>query len=228
MIHILDNPIWNALGSGNSRLAFGTATVKYFSPEIAPFAGLEAPGQDALKILYDLVPPESTKVLITAVDMSIPEPWQIVNKTVILQLTGEHLISNEKKITGCVRPLQESDVPAMLALTALTRPGPFAQRTIEFGGYRGIFCSEKLAAMAGRRFHAGNYVEISAVCTHPDYTGRGYAATLILDIARSIVEEGLTPFLHVRDDNHRAIALYEKLGFRTRAAVNVNVIRKVR
>ena len=114
----------------------------------------------------------------------------------------------------------------MIALTQLTEPGPFLQRTIEFGNYKGIFSSEELVAMAGQRMHPYNYVEISAVCTHPGYTGNGYARSLMNDQIRKIVEEGNIPFLHARDDNKHAIELYKRIGFTVRAEMNIHVLQK--
>ena len=114
----------------------------------------------------------------------------------------------------------------MLALTKLTNPGPVAERTVDFGHYFGIFDKGKLVAMAGQRMHVYNYAEISAVCTHPDYLGRGYAKQLLqLQIQRTLAA-GEVPFLHVRFDNDRAINVYESLGFVTRKTIHFYIIKK--
>jgi len=63
------------------------------------------------------------------------------------------------------------------------------------------------------------FIEISAVCTHPDYRGRGYGAALMRVVGDRIISEGDTPFLHAYADNTGAIALYRKLGFEHRAEV---------
>ena len=103
----------------------------------------------------------------------------------------------------------------MIELTALTKPGPFGPRTHELGTYVGIRDGGKLVAMAGERLKVPGYTEVSAVCTHPDHLGKGYARVLMKEVMRAIRERGETPFLHVRGDNARAIALYERLGFRS-------------
>ena len=80
--------------------------------------------------------------------------------------------------------------------------------------------------MTGQRLHLSNYTEISAVCTHPDYLGKGYAASLLLHQLAIIRRQGKIPFLHVRDDNARAIALYERLGFHCSGVMNFYFLRK--
>ncbi len=67
--------------------------------------------------------------------------------------------------------------------------------------------------MTGQRLHVYNYTEVSAVCTHPNCLGKGFAAVLIQHQLDLICKTGQIPFLHVRADNERAIALYERLAF---------------
>ena len=123
-------------------------------------------------------------------------------------------------------PLQAKHIPQMLALTKLTNPGPFHERTIELGNYFGIFNNEQLVAMAGQRMHAGSYLEISAVCTLPGYHGNGYATSLMKHMTGIIKAQSRTPFLHVITENEKAIRLYASLGFVTRREMLVNVIQK--
>ena len=80
--------------------------------------------------------------------------------------------------------------------------------------------------MAGQRMHAFDYAEVSAVCTHPDHTGKGYARQLLIHQINRIKAMDATPFLHVRHDNDRAIGVYESLGFAKRRAMYFHVIKK--
>ncbi|PYX89790.1 MAG: hypothetical protein DMG68_03950, partial [Acidobacteria bacterium] len=116
----------------------------------------------------------------------------------------------------------------MLGLTQLTKPGPFGQRTRELGSYLGIRKNGVLVAMAGERLRVPGHTEVSAVCTHPDHLGRGYAASLMRAVMQRIRDRGETPFLHVRHDNERAIGLYRRLGFRDRALLHLSVVRRSR
>ena len=108
--------------------------------------------------------------------------------------------------------LTPADVPEMLHLAELTKPGPFAARTIALGSYVGIRSGGRLVAMAGERIIDG-FTEISAVCSHPDYRARGFSSLLVITLMRQILERSETPFLHVFDYNTSATALYRKLGF---------------
>ncbi len=120
-------------------------------------------------------------------------------------------------------PLGPADVPEMLALTALTEPGPFRERTCELGRFLGIRESGRLAALAGERLNLPGFTEVSAVCTHPDFRGRGYAKALVAAIADGIFERGDTPFLTSYAANVGAINVYESVGFTLRRTLGVVV-----
>jgi predicted GNAT family acetyltransferase len=111
----------------------------------------------------------------------------------------------------------------MVALAALTDPGPFRSRSIELGGYLGLRRGD-LIAMAGERFRPPGYVEISAVCTDPRYRGQGLAGRLTRAVAAGIEAEGNRPFLHASGTNVNAIRLYESLGFTVSNQLSVTVV----
>jgi predicted GNAT family acetyltransferase len=113
----------------------------------------------------------------------------------------------------------------MVALAQLTEPGPFRERTIELGAFFGIFESGRLVAMAGERMHLPHHVEVSAVCTHPDARGRGYARMLITTVIDGIRQRGKIPFLHSFADNYPANRVYESLGFRQRRTFELAVLK---
>src|SRR5262249_17048806 len=151
--------------------------------------------------------------------------WKIEKRGVALQMTRSSRIEQTEGEVEIVR-LSDADTPAMLALTALVYPAFFRARTAELGAYFGIYQDGKLAAMAGERMHLTGYEEISAVCTHPDFLGRGYARRLVGSLVNGILERGDTPFLHVEGDNERAKSLYERLGFSVRCSIPLWFIRR--
>lgn len=225
MTHVLDNPAWNALSSGNKNLSNGNGKAKYFPKEVSPFVGMEENTPENFEILHDIVPAESISAVISPCEIVIPGSWKTVDflkvQQMICETPAEQISGDEPLI-----PLSDQHIPAMLALTKLTVPGPFASRTIDFGHYVGIFNGDQLITMAGQRMHPYEFAEISAVCTHPDFTGRGLAKQLLSHHIRRIRETGGIPFLHVKSENARAIKVYEAMGFKARREMSFYIIKK--
>lgn len=224
--HVLDNPAWNAMSSFNSHLALGNERVKFFPEAVGPFAGLKNYDERSFLELYELIAPQQIIAIPVCNRISIPKCWKVKDIYDVPQLIFNQNALPSISFPGIV-PLSRKNVPQMIALTQLTQPGPFLQRTIEFGNYTGIFNSGKLVAMAGQRMHANQYVEISAVCTHPDHTGKGYGKSLMNHLVCKIVKEGNIPFLHVKAGNEHAINLYKHLGFTVRSAMYIYFLQKV-
>jgi predicted GNAT family acetyltransferase len=224
MTHLLDNPVWNALNSGNKNLAEGNERAKYFPKDVAPFVGLKDNSRADFDILYDLLPIGSVAAVVTPEAIVTPELWTLILETKLLQMVCDNPAPPVVFKYDLIL-LDTRHIPEMIALTQLTNPGPFYSRTIEFGNYTGIFEADRLIAMAGYRLQASPFIEISAVCTHPDHLGKGYAATLILHLAGLIRSNAGIPFLHSRTDNERAIKLYERLGFVNRRQMTIKIIK---
>ncbi|HTF27601.1 MAG TPA: GNAT family N-acetyltransferase, partial [Flavitalea sp.] len=86
--------------------------------------------------------------------------------------------------------------------------------------------NSQLVAMAGQRLKVFQYTEVSAVCTHPDHVGNGYARRLLLHQINMIRQQSDVPILHVKTDNQVAIKLYESVGFSIRRKLNVVIFKK--
>ena len=108
--------------------------------------------------------------------------------------------------TGPDRPvaLDAGHRDALGDLVVRTEPGPWRTRTFELGSFVGIVRNGTLVAAAGQRMCLADAVEISAVCTDPEWRGRGYGAAVTAEMARRIAATGRTPFLHVHADNDGA------------------------
>jgi predicted GNAT family acetyltransferase len=114
----------------------------------------------------------------------------------------------------------------MLLLTQIAFPEYFRERTAELGEYLGIFDGGRLVAMAGERMALDGWQEISAVCTHPDFLGRGSARRLTLALMYRHRLRGVASFLHVSESNTRARRLYESMGFSVRASLTLGKIER--
>jgi len=229
MSHILDNMIWNAIISGNSDIAIVDGDVGLYQPDIAPFAGLKELNGKNLDTLSALVPVGNRVAIAYSDTLSMDaDKWTTLQHMDVTQMVYEEPVAGfTTPASSLVVPLGDEHIPAMLELTALTKPGPFLPRTILFGNYFGILVNGKLAAMAGQRMHPVPYMEVSAVCTHPDHRGHGYAKALMLHIMKLILDNSFIPFLHVLTSNTGAIQLYESIGFRIRRQLFIDVVRRV-
>ncbi len=225
MKQLLHNPVYHALLSGDKQLSLGNANVKFFDENVSPFAGFDQDYKNGFSGLYELLP--LGRKILYAIPTLITQPagWQIQHEIKGLQFIYEG-VGDIKTTFPNVKPLTAIHVEQMLELAKLTKPGPFGTATINFGYYFGIFDNEKLVAMTGQRLHVKNCTEISAVCTHPNYLGKGYAYTLLQHQLQLILQQNQQPFLHVREDNQRAIALYLRLGFAISRPMNFYFMKR--
>ncbi|HEY0681454.1 MAG TPA: GNAT family N-acetyltransferase [Steroidobacter sp.] len=221
----LNNPIWSALISAQSHFAIGGPIAKRYPAEVAPFMATPEPSAEAARALAELVAP-SEIVNIVSVTPKLDAGWELLATGNIVQMVWRTDAPAPEEDASGIVPLSETDTPDMLALTALVFPGYFRRRTPEMGEYFAIREGSHFAAMAGERMKLHGYEEISAVCTHPNFTGRGYAARLINLIVARQLKRGITPFLHVNETNARARALYTRLGFEDRATLPLWLLKR--
>jgi ribosomal protein S18 acetylase RimI-like enzyme len=215
--HPLDNPIWSSLLSRHAGLGTRNGDAARYRPDVSVLMGLAEPTRAALEDLAKIVEPDSL-VLGLGLEGVDPGPrWRPGEGVELVQMVCEKTLA-EPDLE--VAPLGPGDVPDMLELVALTAPGPFLPGTIQMGRYVGRREGGRLVAMAGERLRPDGFTEVSAVCTHPDFQGRGLGEAFVRAVAADIQRRGDVVFLHVYAGNARAIALYERLGFerrRTRA-----------
>nr|WP_107474256.1 GNAT family N-acetyltransferase [Streptomyces sp. NRRL S-340] len=225
---VLDDPVGRSLGGRHAHLARGAGRAAAYDPEVATFCSVSArPGPEDWADLARLLGPGAFADMFSC-PADPPTGWEPV-----FSLAGRQLIRpggarpdlpGAGPGTGVVELGAES-VPEMLDLVARTGPGPFRPRTHELGTYLGVRVGGALVAMAGERLRPPGWTEISAVCTAPEARGRGHAGRLVGALAARIVARGERPFLHVAETNTTAIALYERLGFKTRAQVTFRGFR---
>lgn len=223
---LLNRVVWSALTSRQAQFSQGGDLARRFDPAISPFAAAADNSPEALAALAELIQAGDDRVyLLQADDIALPpnlEAEVTAAGVLMVEVSPSAGPSASPPIVG----LGEADVPEMVELATLTKPGPFTARTPELGTFFGIRQDGRLAAMAGSRINLDGYTEVSGICTHPDFRGRGLASELSLHVANVIRNRGDIPFLHAYADNHGAIALYRKLGFEIRREVNVAVVKR--
>jgi ribosomal protein S18 acetylase RimI-like enzyme len=211
MNHLLDNIVWHALSGAQKKFSVGAEDIRRFAPGFSPiigFADAQSPSLNALVSFCDA----GEHFYCSEWSGPASDGWQIEEESTMFRMVWEGAVP-AADADGAVQ-LGPQHAAQALELATLTRPGPFGLRTVELGDYFGFFEGERLLAMGGERFYAGSYREISGVCTHPDFQGRGFARRLMNKLIRRQLQRNETPFLHVMRDNSVARDLYKRMGFR--------------
>ena len=211
------------VGSGLvPEIALGAA--RRFVPEVGPIGAARDDSEESLAALADLTEVGPVALLQTG-DVPVPRGTTAELRAPGVQMTTTALNRAARPELAFVE-LTDADSPEMIALAALTRPGPFSTRTHHLGQFIGIKVDGRLAAMAGERLRLPGFSEVSGICTHPDFRGRGYAESLSRTVADRILARGETPFLHAYAANTKAIALYQSMGFTHRVDLAITFIKR--
>ena len=224
MTHPLDRPTWNALAGPHSALAEGNGLARRYRPDIIPFAAARDDSPESLAALAALPAPREVMVLVETPAPVVPPGLAAVMTAKVTQMALTR--TPDPVADDRIEALTEADAEEMLALAKLTEPGPFTLKAQALGTFFGIRIDGRLAAMAGERMKPAGFAELSGVCSHPDFRGRGLARLLSVFVTHRILKRGETPFLHAWEHNIPAIRLYETIGFTLRTRLNLVAVRK--
>jgi len=213
----LDNPTWHSLGETHKDFLVEFDGVKFYHPDYCPFGGFinsdkTANGMEAYASL-------TNNFFVVGNQPNSSDTVRLKNELVCNQMLLDQQIDVEimEDIVELQTEIHKVD---LFNLVNLVQPGYFKNKTADLGNYYGIYKDEKLVAVTGERMKMGAYTELSAIVTHPDFTGKGYAKQLIKFASDKIFNEQKIPYLHVANTNIGAIKLYEKLGFQTRREIS--------
>lgn len=218
--------MWSALATRHAGLAICQGKARRYQPDIGPICDTPDESDASIADLGDLIARTGPVAVGHVPEVICPPGACVIGSGRYPQMLFDGA-APEIDDTIPIRRLGDAEAAAMCALAALTNPGPFAPRTHELGEYWGVFEGDHLVAMAGERMKQPGFSEISAVCTHPEHIGRGYAGALCRLLLNHILARGEQPYLHVHGENARAVGLYESLGFRQRAVMNVAFMKPV-
>jgi len=213
--NLLDNPVYNSLLSNHSSFAIGHNMALKYKHEVLPFMG-GVPGHKDLLTTMNPFFQNGEEAFAQENTFEEVAGWKITAHVPCLQMvcSDKPEIIPDNKTT--LHVLAADEAKDLYDLVNTVQPGFFREKTYLLGDYYGIKEAGKLVAVAGERMKPGNFTELSAICTLPGYTGKGYARLLINRLCCKIFEEGNIPFLHVAASNERAIRVYELLHFRKR------------
>lgn len=213
----LDNPVWYSLTESHKKLAIVYGRTHFYHPDYCAFGAFnEMPNNGEDLVAYSKLVPS---FFIFGEKPSIPERLHLKDELLCLQMIVRHKIIIP--FADEIVKLGESHREALLGLVKIVYPEYFKSKTADLGNYYGIFKDNQLVAITGERMQMDAFTEVSAVITHPEHTGKGYAKQLVAHAANAIFEQDKTPFLHVAKANVGAVKLYEKLGFETRREISI-------
>jgi GNAT superfamily N-acetyltransferase len=224
----LDNPFWSSLQTRHRAVAVRDGDVARYPADLAPFLGVANADIAADESLERLLAPDET-VLLLGVTPRVSTRWTLERFQPLAQMACTRALP---VIDGPeIIALSEAHRADVLALTALVYPHYFREHTMRLGRYFGIYLPDKhgrycLAAMIGERLGNDTHTEMSAICTHPDFTGRGYAQRLTAYLTNDTLARGRTPFLHASYENTRALNLYQHMGYTLRRDIGFWALRR--
>lgn len=213
----LDNPVWHALTETHKDFAIDYNGIKFYRPDYCPFGGFINP--EATPTGIRSYAQLATNFYVVGHKPNFKTNIQLKKELICHQMCLDRPIDHP--ISNHIIQLKTTDQKTDLyQLVNLVQPGYFKNKTSELGNYYGIYKDNKLIAATGERMKMNHYTEVSAVVTHPEHTGKGYAKQLVTFTSNKIFNEGKIPFLHVAHTNLAAIKLYEFLGYRTRRHIS--------
>ncbi len=116
-----------------------------------------------------------------------------------------------------VKRLLPEDLDDIIRCYSLAYPDNwFDPRMLETGMYFGLEKENCLRSIAGVHVYSRQYnvAALGNIATDPDYRGRGLAKLVTAKLVQSLSDHIDYIGLNVKSDNHHAIRLYEKLGFK--------------
>ena len=214
--HKLDNPVWHSLTESHQKFSIDYGAIKFYNPDYCAFGSFKNTKESSSHL--DEYSTMVNEFFIVGDKPILSNKLQFKKELVCLQMVIENSIN--LVIKDNITLLTNEHTTALFELINLVQPGYFKFKTVLLGNYFGIFKNNQLVAVTGERMKMNDFTELSAIVTHPNHTGQGYAKQLIAHAVNNIVTQKVIPYLHVAETNIGAITLYKKLGFTTRRKIS--------
>lgn len=218
----LKNPIWYSLTTEHKKLALGDQVKKYPS-DMALFAAVKKPEDFDEKQLKGLMDPAEKAIFVGEIP-KFSNDWEVVKNTHVTQMICRKPVL-VPKAQWEIRELKADDVPQMIELTNKVFPEYFRPNSLALGPYLGIFEKKTLIAMVGIRMRIPGFEEVSTLCTHPDFGGKGLGRYIFSSLTMKCFEQKLIPFGHVVEPNEKAVGMYENFGWSVHQRLPMLVVR---
>lgn len=207
----LKNPVWYSLQETHKKFAIEYDGVQFYNPKINNF-GAFFDETKTEKASFNYADKTENFFFVSEKQTPIIDTQKIVLQKKIngCQMVLDHLV--HVNITEKIVKLDESYINEVYKLIWLVMPGFYQKQGFTMGNFYGIFKDNKLVALSGQRMQTNDFIELSSVVTHPNYTKRGFAKQLIHHTTKAILKENKLPILHTNKGN-MAIDIYSNLGF---------------
>ena len=212
----LNNPVWHSLSESHQKFSVDYGGIKFYNPDYCAFGGIEN-AKNIARHLEEYSTMVDEFFIVGEQPLLSTKLW-FKKELICLQMVIEKKI--DLQITENITLLTNEHSAELFKLINLVQPGYFKIETPLLGNYFGIFKNNQLIAVTGERMKMDDFIELSAIVTHPNHTGQGYAKQLITHAANNIFDQNKTPYLHVAETNTGAVALYKRLGFTTRRNIS--------
>ena len=220
----LKNPVWYSLNETHNTSLIKYDGVQFYQPNTCSFGSFFDSGKTADALTAHSKITEKFFLVSEKGTPTIDDKYVVLEKKINgCQMVLENLVAVE--ITEDIILLTQEHIDEVYDLIWLVMPGFYQKKGFEMGKFFGIFKDDKLVAITGQRMQTDDFIEISSVVTHPDYTRRGFAKQLICHTTKEILKEKKLPILHTNKGN-AAIPLYEKLGFKLSRDMNWWLFRR--
>lgn len=213
----LDNLVWHCLNETHRDLALDYGSLKCYHPDFCPFGAFI--GNDDLSVPLKEHSKVAGPFFVLGNKPLFSSQVNFKGEFPCAQMVIENPI--DRHVEETIVPLNGQYEEELFAFMQRFYPSFFKRKTVLLGDYFGIFKENELVAVTGERMQMDGYTEVSAVVTHTDHLGKGYAKQLVTHTANNIFRKNKIPFLHTNADSAKNIGLYEKLGFKVRREISL-------